>query len=295
MLLGCVIVWGWTFVATKICLASMTPIALLGCRFLIGIPILGAILVRKRIPVSIRRKEIPALLAGIVLITIHFLIQAYGLTQTTAIHSAWIIAITPLVMAVLSYFLLREPIYRRQIAGILLATAGVLLLVSRGNLGNLGWLHSFGDWLVLLSAHTWALYTIVTRDLSRSRHPLLIAFLMFVPLTVLCLAITISTSGVRKLASLPMETVLALLFLGTLGTIAQWFWQEGVARLGATQAGTFLYLEPVATTLLAVPLLGEAFGILTGTGGLLVVAGVWRAQEKKSVPACSSAPGSRRN
>ena len=59
---------------------------------------------------------------------------------------------------------------------------------------------------------------------------------------------------------------------------AHWFWQEGVARAGATEAGIFLYLEPVATTALAVPLLGESFTIYTATGGLIVLFAVWLSQ-----------------
>jgi hypothetical protein len=52
------------------------------------------------------------------------------------------------------------------VAGIAVATLGILLLVSRGDIASLGWLRSTGDWLVLASAHTWAVYTVVTRDLA---------------------------------------------------------------------------------------------------------------------------------
>jgi drug/metabolite transporter (DMT)-like permease len=76
-----------------------------------------------------------------------------------------------------------------------------------------------------------------------------------------------------------LEAVLALLYLGVVGmAVAHWFWQVGVARVGAAEAGIALYLEPVATTALAVPLLGESFGPATAAGGLLVLAGVWFAQ-----------------
>ncbi len=83
----------------------------------------------------------------------------------------------------------------------------------------------------------------------------------------------------RYLFSLPTEALIALLFLGVLGTLAQWFWQIGVAKIGAAKAGIFLYLEPVATTALAIPLLKESFGVFTAIGGLLVMAGVWWASK----------------
>ena len=70
--------------------------------------------------------------------------------------------------------------------------------------------------------------------------------------------------------------IAALLYLAIPGlAIGQWFWQEGVASLGATRAGLYLYLEPLATLALAVPLLGEPCGPLIALGGGLVLAGVY--------------------
>ena len=83
--------------------------------------------------------------------------------------------------------------------------------------------------------------------------------------------------SIPRLLATPRALV-ALLFLGVLGTAAQWGWQEGVARLGAAKAGLFLYLKPVATTVLAIPLLGESYGTATAVGGLMILAGVWWAQ-----------------
>jgi drug/metabolite transporter (DMT)-like permease len=81
--------------------------------------------------------------------------------------------------------------------------------------------------------------------------------------------------------ALPGEAWFALLFLGVLGTaLAHWFWQEGVARIGAARAGTFLYLEPLATTALAVPYLGEPLTMATVAGGSLVLAGVWLSHRR---------------
>jgi drug/metabolite transporter (DMT)-like permease len=63
--------------------------------------------------------------------------------------------------------------------------------------------------------------------------------------------------------------------------MAHWFWQEGVARVGAAEAGLFLFLEPLATTGLAVPYLGETFGPVKAVGGLMVLLAVWYAQRNR--------------
>ncbi len=91
----------------------------------------------------------------------HFYIQITGIERTTATRSGWIIAVTPVVMALLAALFLRERIHRGLAAGIVVSTAGILLLVSNGRMAQLDWLRSTGDWLVFASAHTWALYTVV--------------------------------------------------------------------------------------------------------------------------------------
>ena len=278
LLLFCVTVWGWTFVATKICLIYMSPFELVGLRFLIGVPILYGVIRLRRIPFAFSRRELRALILGAFVITTHFAIQAVALNYTSATRTGWIIAVSPLAIAVLSYFLLREKIGHKEAVGIALASAGIILLVSNGEWTSLGWLNSVGDWMILFSAHTWALYTIVTRDVSRSRNPLTVTVIVLAPSALTCLGYLLVSGRAAALTSLPAPALGGLLFLAVPGTLAQWFWQIGVAKIGAARAGIFLYLEPIATTALAVPLLGERFTIFTAAGGALVIAGVWRAQ-----------------
>ena len=65
-------------------------------------------------------------------ITVHFIIQVIGINYTSATNTGWIISVTPLVMVALSAVFLKEKITGRLVIGIVLATAGILLLVSRG-------------------------------------------------------------------------------------------------------------------------------------------------------------------
>jgi drug/metabolite transporter (DMT)-like permease len=205
--------------------------------------------------------------------------QIAGIVTTTATNSGWIIAVTPLALAVLSFLFLRERIGWRGVAGIGVATVGILVLVSRGRLGDLDWLRSTGDWLVLASAHTWALYTVATRDVARRCHPLAVTFgllLMAAVFTAIPFATTTDLADVRALSPRGVAAVFYLAIPGT--ALGQWFWQEGIGKLGATRAGMYLYLEPLATLALAVPLLGEPFGPVVVLGGALVLGGVWLGQ-----------------
>jgi len=288
LMLLTVTLWGWSFVATKICLDYMTPLEIIGLRYLLGLPVLLAIILFKRLRMRLARHDVGVILLASAVITVHFLIQITGMKYTTATNTGWIIAVTPLVLVVLSVAFLKERITRLALTGAATATVGILLLVSKGRLFDLSWLKSTGDWLVLGSAHTWAVYTVVTRDVTRRNNPLLVSFAVLAFSAVIILGGMAFAADWNKLWHLPLKPVIAILFLGVgCLALAFWFWQEGVSKLGAAKAGFFLYLEPLATTALAVPYLGESFGLFTAVGGLMVLAGVYLAERRQPSPPLS--------
>jgi drug/metabolite transporter (DMT)-like permease len=274
-------------------LAHVTAFELVGLRFGIGLPVLWGLLRAKRIPWGFDRRDLRVLAVGSGIILVHFLAQpiALSLEATTATNTGWIISFSPLGIVLLSRVFLGERLRARQIQGIALATVGVLALVSKGDFGSWSWLRSTGDWIILGTAFTWALYTIVTRDLSRRRSPLAVTFLVFLPLCLVGIAAIALGPDPARLLRLPPRAMVDLLLLGVLGTLAQWFWQLGVARIGAARAGIFVYLEPLATTALAVPLLGESFRVATAVGGALLLLGVWQAERGPALFASQSSPG----
>lgn len=284
LLLCAVVIWGWTFVATKILVAELGPIEVFALRLAIGLPFLGGVLLAARVPLVFTRADLGALLLGGAVLTLHFLVQIAGLVTTTATNGGWIICVSPLVLALLSFLFLRERIRWTGVAGIAVATLGILLLVSRGDIASLGWLRSTGDWLVLASAHTWAVYTVVTRDLARRRHPLAVTFGILLVAAAFAAVLFVAGADTARVRTLSLRGLAALLYLAIPGlALGQWFWQTGVARLGASRAALYLYLEPLATLALAVPLLGEPFGLTAALGGGLVLAGVYLGQRDRRV------------
>jgi len=251
-------------------------------RLAIGLPFLAAVLLVKRVPLRFTREDVGPLVAGGAIFTLHFLVQIAGLVTTTATNSGWIIAVSPLALSVLSFLFLRERIGWAAAAGMALATAGILLLVSRGHVTDLRWLRSTGDWLVLVSAHTWALYTVVTRNLVRRRDPLAVTLAILLIAAALTVVLVAVSGGLASVRALSPRAMAALLYLAIPGlALAQWFWQAGVGTLGASRAGVYLYIEPLATLALAVPLLGEPFTAIVGLGGGLVLTGVYLGQRER--------------
>lgn len=279
LLLSAAVIWGWTFVATKILVTELNPPELLALRLFIGVPVIGVLLWARRVPLTLTRVDVLPLVCGGIILAVHFVIQITGMQTTSASNTAWIISVSPLAIVLLSSVFLREPIGPGTVGGLLLASAGVVLLVSRGRIAELGWLRSTGDWLVLLSALTWAIYTVTTRNLSRRRPALAVTFVMLLVAALVGAVLVLGWGDLGRARSLTPRGLGALLYLAIPGlALGQWFWQEGVARMGASRAALYLYLEPIATLVLAIPLLGEPFGVAAALGGSLVLAGVYVGQ-----------------
>jgi drug/metabolite transporter (DMT)-like permease len=279
-LLTAVAVWGGTFVATKLCLNQLAPMDIVGFRFLIGLPVLAAIVFLTGTPRALSRSDLPALVLGSFLLLIQFVAQAYALGITTATNTAWLITASPLAIAVLGVLILKEQLGGRTLVGIVVATTGVILLVSKGHLASLGWLKSVGDWIALGTAINWAFYVITIKNVARRRGALLVTCLVYIPATLAGTIHIIGASAFSKLPILTAPVIWSLLFLAVPGMLAQWLWNLGLSRLDANKAGLYIYLEPVTTTLLAAPLLGESFGLAQAIGAGLIIGGVQWAGRK---------------
>lgn len=274
-----VAVWGGSFIATKIALRDISPVTIVWIRFGIGVLILGAAVALRRAfrPVSIRDLAYFALL-GALGITFHQWLQSTGLITAQATTTAWIVASTPVFMALLGWLFLRESLGMGRIAGILLAAAGVLLVVSRGDWQSLslGQFGTPGDRLILISAPNWAIFSTLSRDGLR-RYPA--ALMMFFVMAFGWLFSSLFFLNGPALNDLPRLTAggwAAVLFLGiACSGLAYIFWYDALQAMPSAQVGAFLYLEPLVTVAVAGLLLDEALTAATLLGGAIILLGVW--------------------
>lgn len=280
LILLTVIFWGLSFVATKMALQYLTPVEIIAIRLLLGAPTLYLVVLVKKIDIKFKRVDYLILLAASVVLSLHFLIQAIGLQFTSATNTAWLVATIPVFIAILSAIFLKERLSSLKIGGIALATLGVILLVSEGKLSSLGWLNSAGDWIILSSSVTWGTYTIMTRNITRTNNPLAVSLAILIVPTLLLNAYSAYTTPISKILDLPINIMIALAFLGVfcLG-LAHWFWLEGLSRKGATEVGVYIYIEPIVTTIAAIPLLNEQLTLFTILGAILIIGGVYIVQK----------------
>ena len=138
-----------------------------------GVIVLGiAVALRKQFAIPERNEWLYFALLGFIGVTFHQWLQANGLVTAQATTTAWIVATTPIFIALLGWLVLKEKLGWLKVGGIALVALGVLLIVSNGNLDALfaGKAGAIGDLLILISAPNWAIYTVLSRR-ELARHP----------------------------------------------------------------------------------------------------------------------------
>jgi len=272
-------VWGASFVATKISLQYIAPTALVWMRFAMGVAILGfAVGFNKQFSLPKGKDWGYFALLGFLGITFHQWLQSTGLLTAQATTTAWIITSTPIFIALLGFFILKERLAWHQVIGIILATFGVLLVVTKGNLSTLtaGRFGTPGDFLVMISAVNWAVFSTLSRP-GLKKHPA--TLMMFYVMSfgwIFTSILFFATSGIGQITPIPWDGWIAILFLGILCSgVAYIFWYDALKFLPVAQTGAFLYLEPVITVIVAALVIKESILLATLIGGIIILIGVW--------------------
>lgn len=280
-----VLVWGGSFIATKIALQDASPITLVWLRFAMGIPVIGAVVfLRRQFALPRGREWGYFALLGFLGITFHQWLQSNGLQTSRASTTAWIVATSPVFIAILGWLALKESLRPLQILGILLATAGVLLVVSNGNPASLS-LRQFGapgDILILISAFNWAIFSILSRHGLQNHPATRMMFWVMLLGWLMTNILFLPSNGLGEIATFSSRGWASLIYLGVFTSGLTYIaWYDALKSLPAAQTGAFLYIEPPVSVIVAAIVLGEAITWAAMLGGAIILLGVWLVTTEK--------------
>jgi RarD protein len=206
----------------------------------------------------------------------HLWIQVTGLQYTTAANTGWIIGTAPIFMAILGFFFYKEKITLLQFLGILVALVGLLLLIGKGDITNIGLIENKGDLLVLGSAFTWGVYSMVNKKISLSYSPLMTILYLFLMMAAIIIPFNLNTETINSVINLSFSSWMWILFLGIFCSgIAYVIWAQALRDMESAKVGAFLYFEPLVTVIAAWFFLQEEITLLMIFSGVLITAGVF--------------------
>lgn len=281
-----ILIWGTTFISTKVLLDTLSPVEILFLRFSLGYLALW-LAAPRRLRLTDRRQEGLFALAGLCGVTLYYGFENLALSATRASNVGVIISIAPFFTVLFSAVFLKEKRPGlRFFAGFLIAMAGIMLISFNQEAVEI---HPVGDGLAVLAAMIWAVYCLLSRRISELGYNVLLAtrrtffygLLFMLPLTFTQFSVSLPTI-------LRPEILFNLVFLG-LGASALCFvtWNLAVGILGSVKTSVTIYIIPVITAVASALVLHEPLtpkvilGLALTLGGLVLSQKTNQEKEQK--------------
>lgn len=269
------IIWGAAFPIYKLTLVQVPPFTFLFLRFFLGALIILPFTYKN---LKIKSKDIPTLIflsiAGITL-TISFL--NFGLSYSSSINAPIIMSASPLILIIGSFLYLKEKLRKKVVAGTLISFLGVLVIVlmpvfGKGLDGTVN-----GNLFLVFAGIFSVVHALLLKKILPNYNALTIIFWSFLigSLPVIPF-VSNEFSQTHWINYIHTETVLGIIFAVLLATaFAHSIFAYGIKYIKASEVGIFSYIDPVATILVAVPLLNEVITPTYVIAALLVFGGIF--------------------
>jgi drug/metabolite transporter (DMT)-like permease len=204
----------------------------------------------------------------------------YGIKFTLASNGALLYALTPALVLVLSYFILKESMTRTKTWGIIIAFAGISIVVFEKGV-DFSSDYAYGNLMIFLAVVAWALFAIQGKQLVKKYGAFHITVLsmiggavMFLPVGFIHLMLT----GFPEISNQDWAGILYL-SLGT-SVVSYILWFYALGRMDTAKVAVFANAQPILTTILAVIFLSQPVTISFLIGGVITIGGVLLTQRK---------------
>ena len=289
-----VLIWGMTFIASKVLVGILDPYWLIVARFVLAWAALF-LLSPKPLRLLDRRSEGNVILCGLAGVTFYYIFQNVALVHSTAANTGVISAASPLVTALILYFFGRRvtlsPLF---FVGCALCVGGVAAISWGGGGAEM---HLFGDFFAVLAMAAWGLYCVlILRTAGSGLSELQMTRKIFFWGTLLCVPFALLLGEPVPL-SLFLHGGLSLwgnlLFVAVLSSAAAYlFWGQATSLIGAVTTSVYLYLLPVVAVIGSALLLHERVTPMTVLAIAAILVGLALSQKGNRAVEQSEPPAS---
>ena len=276
-----VFVWSVNFVVAKIALREFPPLMLGALRFSLGgLFILPVYLWSKRGAPGLNLLSSWKVIGiGVLGVGFNQFLFLLGLVRTTVAHAAIVLAMTPVMVLLLSAWVGHERITGRKLTGLALALSGVAVLQGRALLGGNG--SMAGDLFVLLAGLTFAIYTVAGKEIRHRYDGLTMTTLAYAGSAAALSPITLWMGSTFDFSRVTWGGWLCVAYIATFPSIVAYLiFYHALRYMPSSKLTRLAYLQPFIATMFAVPVLGERITPSLVTGGALVLAGVFWAERQ---------------
>jgi drug/metabolite transporter (DMT)-like permease len=274
--------WGASFIATKIALNELSPMAIILLRMIFAIVLLLLFSFYKKEGLKLKLKVHGWIFILALVAVFHLWIQVTGLKYTSASNTGWIVGLSPVFMAILGILFFKEFLRLTQIFGILIAFLGLVLLISKADFSNFNFITNKGDFMVLASSFTWSIYSVINKRIAIDYSPMLTTLFLFVFMALLISPFVLNGTVIWAILHLSLSSWISIIFLGIFCSgIAYVLWAQSLKEMESAKVGAFLYFEPFVTVFTAWLFLSEIITPLMLFSGFVITLGVVLVNTKK--------------
>lgn len=207
----------------------------------------------------IRRELVPLFLFALFGVSGFQLLIFAGLLRASVINASVLSPTIPIMVACLSWPLLREKLGAIQILGVIISFVGACWVATTGDWSNIASLRfGIGEILILSANFFMAIYTVMLRLYPSQLSPLVFMTIIALFGTLQAFPLSIMETGLTAGIEQTKSLILPILYIGIVNySLAYLFWNIAVKLYGATKTAIFLYFIPVFSTILSIIFLNE--------------------------------------
>lgn len=246
-----------------------------------GVPfwIFHALFVREKI--KEKRHYLDFFICGFFGIAANMTMFFKGLETSLPIHGAVLMLAAPVFVLIFQRLVYKVDIKGLQWIGILVALIGAFFLIAGSGLQ----FHKdtwFGDMLILFNAISYAFYLVYVKKMLNKYHFLTVAKWAFLFAFILVLPIGLGQLTEVNFSTMPSHIWLEIGFVVICTTFLTYFLNAyAIQNTSPAIAGSYIYLQPLLATLIAVQWGSDVLTWEKGLFGALVFLGVYLVNKKK--------------
>ena len=226
---------------------------------------------------KVEKKDLIRLaLCGLFGVAINQIFFFEGLNLTTPINAAVIMVINPILVILIGGFLTVEIITSKKIFGIVLGAIGAIILITYGSSQIINLEHLKGNIMILINATSYAMYLVLAKPLMRKYKPITVISWVFFFGFIYVFPFGWSEYQLIEWSVMPKDIFWKTVFVVFCTTfLAYLFNIFGLKTLNTSTVSTYIYLQPVLASIVAILLGSDELSIIKILSTLIIFAGVY--------------------